>query len=105
MGANSNGCLNTAFYLVEISPCTGISEGRFSQSQVNVYPNPNSGSFKVSAGSDVVLIMRNQLGQHIRTLVLNNANGYRATVQDLSAGLYFLSDEKNTRPAFKIVVN
>lgn len=105
IGANSNGCLNTAFYLVEISPCTGISEGSFTQSQVKLYPNPNSGSFKVSAGSDVVLILSNELGQHIRTLVLNNANGYTTNVQDLSAGLYFISDEKNTRPAFKIVVN
>jgi len=104
VGTNASGCSTEATILAQISACTGISENEVNRLQLSVYPNPNNGSFNVSTGANVTLILSNQLGQHIRTIVLNDANAHSAEIKDLSAGVYYISDEKNTSTAFKIVV-
>lgn len=103
-GQDANGCMNNISYFAQISTCIGIAENNVKQTQLNVYPNPNSGAFNVSAESNVVLILSNQLGQQIRMLELNEENGFTVDVKDLSPGVYFISDVKNTTTAFKIVV-
>jgi hypothetical protein len=104
MGTDGNGCQKVYSYQVTVNKCTGLDENS-GGAHFSVFPNPNNGTFNLSSGTAVNLILTNQLGQQIRRIELNEANGFKAEVKDLSPGIYFISDSGKTTPAFKIVVN
>lgn len=104
MGTDANGCQKVHTYQVFVTNCTGMPE-IFEGAHLSVFPNPNNGTFKLTSGTDVILILSNQLGQQIRSIGLNEANGFTAEVKDLTPGIYFISDHDKTIPAFKIIVN
>jgi hypothetical protein len=103
-GTDANGCVNVTAYQAKVDNCNGIFENA-SQSRLTIYPNPNNGTFKITSGTDARLILSNQLGQQLRSIELNEANGFTAEVKELSPGIYFVSDPHRTTMAFKIVVN
>lgn len=55
-----------------------------------VYPNPASGAFMVTADRPVEMEIVNSLGQTVRSLKLNDLNGYQMRVEELSEGIYLL---------------
>ena len=58
---------------------------------ISVYPNPNTGSFAISSVEEGQYVITNQLGQKIAEVVLNQQNNYRASFNDLAAGVYTIS--------------
>ncbi len=67
---------------------------------VNVYPNPNNGKFRVSFSTDetenIRLVLTSSIGQVVSERALNNFNGQfneELDVTDLSKGVYVLTIE------------
>jgi PKD repeat protein len=58
-----------------------------------VYPNPNNGTFTIQAPFSGQIYIKNELGQIIRAIKLNENNFANYDVSGLSAGLYIISGE------------
>ncbi|MEN9332251.1 MAG: hypothetical protein RLZZ94_1341 [Bacteroidota bacterium] len=101
---DSNGCFNCSDSLV--FNFTGISSNNLSEF-VNVYPNPNDGTFQIKLNSvivdDVVQII-NTLGQIVYEEKISNTN--QLTIQsELEQGVYYLRLPNNyIGQSLKIVV-
>jgi hypothetical protein len=70
IGVNDKGCVNTSTISQKVSECTSIEEPIRLSSNVNVYPNPNEGSFTVGIKtfSEKTLVeIYNSLGQLIES--------------------------------------
>jgi hypothetical protein len=104
-GTDLNGCKNTATVQVRVSACVGISETA-PQDLIALYPNPNRGEFTIKAGTEMQLILVNELGQLIQHIELSAANNYQVSVKALSQGIYFVTGQKDdqTYVRQKIVV-
>jgi hypothetical protein len=105
-GTSSLNCVNTASVQLKVNSCNGLSENNMSNIRLNIYPNPNSGSFTIHAGEALSLTLSNELGQIIRRVDLNTENNYRVRLEGLSSGVYFISATNNDSKVFqKIIVN
>ncbi len=60
-----------------------------------IYPNPTSGTFTIKAPFSGQVYIKNELGQIVRSIKLNEDNFANYDVSGLSAGLYFISGEFN----------
>jgi hypothetical protein len=58
--------------------------------ELNVYPNPNDGSFTVRSAQAGVYRLLSSTGQMIYEIQLNETNNYSFEVAGLSTGFYFL---------------
>jgi hypothetical protein len=91
---NANGCSNTAAITVTVTaPCTGINEINADNTLFTIFPNPNYGEFKISATKEMIITIKNELGQLIQALKINAANNYTVEVSGLSSGIYFIGNE------------
>ncbi|PBQ34365.1 hypothetical protein CNR22_22165 [Sphingobacteriaceae bacterium] len=105
-GTDANGCVATATFAVKVNACTGLTELVNDKTLVNVYPNPNNGSFVIEVKSQMQLSLVNQLGQVIRELSFNQENNYKQNIKDLSNGIYFIKGlNGGSTIQNKIVVN
>jgi hypothetical protein len=96
-GTDGNGCTNTATIQVRVSGCVGIDELVNPVNALMVYPNPNDGEFTIrSTGTDLKLILVNELGQLIQHIGLSAGNNHLVSVKDLAKGIYFLSGSTET---------
>jgi hypothetical protein len=59
-------------------------------SDLNVYPNPNDGSFTVRSAQAGTYRLLSSTGQLIYEIQLNETNNFSFEVNGLSTGLYFL---------------
>ena len=100
IGSNSFGCIssNTVFVTVVVNPCIGGEEflqpGKYTYL---VYPNPSSQHVCIEGNSDITIVLTNCDGQIIRTVFLNEANGFKVSLSDLSPGIYFLSSVQSQK--------
>jgi hypothetical protein len=95
-GTNAQGCDGTMVGVkVTVNPCIGISEQKDLNHVVKVYPNPSNGAFTISSDVEVNLRIVNELGQQIKIIILNEENDYKVEVQDLSAGIYFITGDRD----------
>ena len=84
----------------------------YSVYDVSVYPNPNSGKFKISFSTnetqDIHLVIENTLGQMVSDKKIENFNGTfndEVDLSDLSKGVYVITLETKTgRHNTKVVV-
>jgi hypothetical protein len=95
IGQSVQGCLNTATYALVVSLCTGIEQFEAGNTVLNVYPNPNNGTFTIKGDINLALKIINELGQVVRTVSLNEGNSHEASVGELAAGIYFISGQKD----------
>ena len=84
---NMNGCSNTATNSITVNACVGIDENEFSNSTIQIYPNPNSGEFNVLSSRELKngkieiynylgqLIINETLIQNLKINLSNNSNG------------------------------
>ncbi len=63
------------------------------QPRMLVYPNPSNGAFTIQAPFSGKVYIKNELGQIVRSIQLNEDNFASYDVSGLSAGLYFISGE------------
>ena len=88
----------------------GISSHSFSEDDISIYPNPNSGRFtlKYSGDTDINLVsFTNVSGQLIKTIDSENITGkVDIKLPEVAKGLYFLTiSSKNKTVVKKIKVN
>ncbi len=103
-GTNSSGCESSTVVTAKIASCNGISENGV-VSNIQVYPNPNNGDFKVSTAGDINLTLINSIGQVVRSLSLNTANNHEVEIKDISNGVYFLIGSSGSEKVnMKIVI-
>ena len=89
-GIAANGCGNSAVISQSVSTCAGLKTNSISNSNLNLYPNPNNGSFKLeienlSVNSKVEIY--NNLGQLVFASQLNE-NNTEINISNLNNGLY-----------------
>lgn len=92
-GTDTSGCVGTGTVQVRVSGCAGIEEQKAIYTGLIIYPNPSNGEFVIEAESDLNLALINELGQFVRSIVVNG--NHKITVNDLPGGIYFLSGEKD----------
>jgi hypothetical protein len=91
IGADANGCENTAILSVSVLECTGITEMNPALHSVRVYPNPTTGFFTIeSPEADIESIEITDISGRI---VLHSASSELSPVIDLgnaANGLYYV---------------
>ncbi|MCE3294945.1 MAG: cell surface glycoprotein (s-layer protein) related protein [Crocinitomicaceae bacterium] len=88
-----NGCSDTsACITINTVGITGPGDIK----NLTVYPNPNNGTFTISAENEGKYSLVNELGQTVREFELNAANKYTAPVKNLSTGVYYIVGFTNT---------
>jgi hypothetical protein len=92
-GIDGNGCINTATVLVKANTCPGFAEMMPAQNLISVFPNPANGEIYISAASPIKLIVFNELGQHVNTIVIEEKDNYKAKISNLSPGVYLLTGQ------------
>jgi hypothetical protein len=100
-GLGPNGCTTDAVWLSDAQECTGINNAGFMNSVIQLYPNPNTGSFTLSAPGFSLAKVFNLSGQVIRVVELRAEDVQQVTLTDLSRGVYFI--QFNTTGAKQIV--
>ncbi len=83
--------------------CVGIEEFKNPTLSLNVYPNPNNGDFIIETETELSLRIVNELGQVVQQLNLSATNNYKTHLNNLNAGVYFITSDKG-RVNKKIVV-
>jgi hypothetical protein len=96
-----NNCFFDTYFHQKVVSCVGIKEVNREQNLLRIFPNPNSGEFEIKGSKEIEVYVRNELGQTVRNLQLNNHNNFSVKVNDLENGIYFVGDKFNTQ---KIVI-
>lgn len=89
---DSTGCNATATANVTVSACVGVNENN-NFSEMNVYPNPNSGAFVIDLGAnyeDVSVVITDLAGRTVHAQNANNANLIPVEF-DSAAGMYIVT--------------
>jgi hypothetical protein len=60
---------------------------------LNVYPNPNNGSFTVKAISEGTYYLMNEAGQLVKSFTVNADNNFTYQIENLTIGFYVLSGQ------------
>lgn len=97
-GTGTNTCTKKTVFTQSVNACAGISDNSKSETQISIYPNPNTGSFIVKSSSDAnerEIRIYNAIGQ----LILSDKVNLLENKIDLSQspnGIYFVEIiEKN----------
>lgn len=69
--------------------------GSLNDNQINIFPNPNNGSFIIEAKEDLTLSVVNELGQSVKILKLDASNNHQASVSNLATGVYCIMDKQS----------
>jgi hypothetical protein len=103
-GAATNGCEHTANITVTVNTCSAIREGEMLRDGLFIYPNPTEDEFTIRSNFAMeVWIIDNTL-KKVAQYSLNDVNGFKKVIKDLSPGIYFVGSENKSVPAVKLVV-
>jgi hypothetical protein len=89
-GVSPEGCKSTKTFVQIVSGCVGINAITSVYEGVTIYPNPNNGDCTIKAGSEITLTVINEIGQVVKTIILNESNHNEATLVGLAGGIYFV---------------
>ena len=103
-GTDVNGCVKTVSVTQFVATCIGIEKNSQDNLGVNVYPNPNNGSFVISSDVKLNLHLINALGQEMTTINLIEGDKKDITVSSLPAGIYFITGQSGDVKINKKVV-
>jgi hypothetical protein len=87
-------CVSNVALTVSVAVCSGVQEQE-SFSELNFYPNPNNGELIITSKTTLSLILSNELGQEIRSVILKPEENYQARIGSLPEGIYFISDRSS----------
>ncbi|HQQ93501.1 MAG TPA: T9SS type A sorting domain-containing protein [Bacteroidia bacterium] len=88
----SSACSASTTVQVKVSICLGIDDLSSGSIGLTLSPNPNNGTFRLSAKTDLELDLINEIGQHIQRITLSEKNNHMIEISGLSPGVYFLKD-------------
>jgi len=100
---DANNCVASKInsMIVKVCSTVGIIEIP-EETKIQIYPNPNNGSFMVKSENELELNLINALGSTIRTIRLNGNNSFVVLVDDIAPGVYFVQHAKHS--TFKKVI-
>jgi hypothetical protein len=103
-GTNVNDCKSNTTVLIRVVNCPGISEQKYNDLKLDLYPNPSNSEFTIEADASVNLELVNELAQVIRVIELSAPNNYKVEITGLSKGIYFLKGMVEKTINKKIVI-
>lgn len=93
-------CTNTALITVQAISCVGINTiDPADEVLLNLYPNPNNGSFSIKSGADELALILNEVGQTLQQVQL--LEDKETKIVGLPPGIYFIVTPKSRK---KIIV-
>ena len=98
---DSYGCIHIE--TITVGSSVGINQHNLNTT-FDVYPNPNNGKFTIKGNHGINLTLKNSLGQIVKSIQLTSNNLYAISVENLSAGVYFIQNEKDTSQTMKKIV-
>lgn len=98
---DSYGCIHIE--TITVGSSVGINQHNLNTT-FDVYPNPNNGKFTIKGNHGINLTLKNSLGQIVKRIQLTSNNLYAISVENLSAGVYFIQNEKDTSQTMKKIV-
>jgi hypothetical protein len=96
-GTSSQGCSTSTVVQVKVNSCNGIGESKRLNNQLVIYPNPSKGDINIQSKEETKVHVINSLGQLVKQLELNAANGYKETISELSNGVYYFVGQNNSQ--------
>lgn len=83
-------------YITKFNQLTPTIVENFSSSNyaLNIFPNPNNGTFNINSNEDITLNIINELGQIVRTVKLDTANNHTSSISNLATGVYCIVDKQ-----------
>lgn len=105
-GADANGCSHTYVVAQNVQDCTGF-EDLSKHSQISLYPNPSSGSFKVSTTElpdNSKLIIFNSLGQQVLVQALENGENEIELKAQSGIYIYRIVNSQQELRAGKLII-
>ena len=87
---SSLGCLGSGTIAVKINACTDIQNFSLNAIEFNAFPNPNQGSFIISANSEIKICIYNELGQLLENRILNKENNFKLELNNFLPGVYIM---------------
>jgi hypothetical protein len=91
IGTDALGCEDTKVITLYVNACNGFNEFA-GGTKLLIYPNPCTGEFTLGSDSPRELTIVNELGQVVKRMQLSQQSGFRTSVSDLAAGVYFVTD-------------
>ncbi|MEO5645703.1 MAG: T9SS type A sorting domain-containing protein [Bacteroidia bacterium] len=97
---DGNGCTATATTTINVNACVTVEEQVW-ENGVNVYPNPNNGSFAIAVNAnvgDLVIVISDMQGRVVYSSIENNVQtGFvkYISLEAQAAGLYFVQMTAN----------
>lgn len=84
-GTDASLCSNTQTIQVNVDPCTGVKEYR--NESVEVYPNPNNGSFTINGSKMGHYFIINSIGQIVSEFFIDEQK-QNINISNLPSGIY-----------------
>ena len=81
---------NYKYYNIISVNCSNENNSNF-----NVFPNPNNGTFTIVSSEMGIYTIVNELGQTVQQIAINETNNLQANINGLRAGIYFIIGKMN----------
>jgi hypothetical protein len=104
-GTSASGCSNSTIYTQLVTICNSLSDADHERKSFFLYPNPNSGNFRIEAHGAMDILILNQLGSCIKRIILRAENNYSLNCDELASGMYFIMDQQGLSTAQKLIIN
>jgi Secretion system C-terminal sorting domain len=96
-GTDTNGCVNSINISQAVTLCTGVENVSATEvSLINLYPNPNNGSFNMDLNEASQIIIINAVGQVIFNETLN-AGKQNLDILNAANGIYFVKVKQGNK--------
>jgi hypothetical protein len=94
-GLGSNGCTAGKTVSFSVVSCVGLNNYHAADFDVQIYPNPNQGSFTITSPKPLKLKLFNELGQMIAVYHAVDSTNL-VQIQGLKSGIYFIEADSGT---------
>lgn len=95
IGTATNGCQNYSAITINVSPCTVLKQNA-TYNYFEIYPNPSSGKFMITATSEIKeIFVFDVLGDIVLKTELNTNEIKQIDLSDKSNGIYFVKINVN----------
>jgi hypothetical protein len=82
-------------FIIKLKPMgttVGVNEFLINPvNELNVYPNPNNGTFTIASDEKINLTLINNLGQMVQSIELNEGNYFQQNITLNISGVYYIS--------------
>ena len=100
-GTGSNSCSSSSTQSITVDMCLNVTEYLTSKSEIELFPNPSSGSFTLKSPTSQTIFILNELGQTVRLLSIDSEISNETKVSGLTEGVYFIVSKESK---LKIIV-